>query len=312
MSSKPAVAQRTISAIELAELENCEPVGCENLPPLECLTTLGAPADRAIVFRDHFSDEEADAINGFAGRDALFVLPETYRNRIARPALFTEFPRRAFSALVFAMFDYYGSYWAGYEDGAVAQRRLPGSTIMPGSFVHPSATVGEESIVFPGAILGPKVTIGKRALVKPHAVIGLWGFGIHIGPHRHNLHLPHVGGVSVGDDAELGALITVCAGTIHPTWLGDRVKVDDHVHLSHNVVIDDDAQIIAHAEVSGSTRVGKRCILSPNCSTVNGTIIGDDAIVGIAANVTKNVEPGIVVVGNPARPMRPTRPSDRR
>lgn len=271
---------------------------------LSGLSTLDVLGNECLVFRDRYDERDIEAINAFAGSSSLFILPPEYRNRVQVPTIFIQHPRDAFIPLTIALFDYYGDYWLGFEEGSVAASRFMDARIMQGSYIHPTASIGAGTVVFPGAVIGPRVTVGRNVLVKPHAVIGLWGYGIHVGESRKNIHLPHVGGVVIGDDVELGALITVCSGTVHPTIVADNVKIDDHAHISHNVTIDLGSQIIAHAEVSGSTAIGKFAVLSPNCSTINGTKIGDGAIVGIAANVTKDVAPRTVVIGNPARFLR--------
>ncbi|MGX7927486.1 UDP-3-O-(3-hydroxymyristoyl)glucosamine N-acyltransferase [Tsuneonella sp. HG094] len=281
----------------------CEIANADSLERVDGLTTLELPLSGKLAFRDQFDDKLAERI-GRAPADMLWVLPSAARGRIDRPSIYTDTPRVAFSAIAVALFDYFGAYWTGALGAEEANARWPHSTFMPGSYVHPSARIGPGALVWPGVVIGPNVTIGRNALIKANAVIGLPGFGVGPDASGNLQHLPHLGGVVIGDDVEVGALDTICAGTILPTVVEDNVKCDDHVHIAHNCRIGANTQLTAHVELSGSTVIGKNCILSPNCSTVNGTQIGDGALIGIAANVTKNVEPHTVVVGNPARPIR--------
>lgn len=298
-SRNPAVLDR--QAIEA--VTGLEIVGVEPLTTIEGFTTIERPAARKAVFRDRFDDSTA-ALIAQCPADMLWILPEKARGSIAAPGIFTSHPRKAFSALAIAAYDYFGAYWQGYEDADGAQSRWPNSTFMPGCFVHPSANIGERALVWPGVLIGPQVHIGRRAMIKANTVIGLPGFGVWPDAENNLQHLPHVGGVIIGDDVELGALNTICAGTILPTVVENNVKTDDHVHIAHNCHVGKNSQLTAHVELSGSTTIGANCTLSPNCSTVNGTTIGEGAVVGIAANVTKDVPPRTVVVGNPARPIR--------
>lgn len=302
--TSPALGTKQLDAAEIARLCGIAVENPESFSHIEGVTTLPRPKDHLLIFLDRFGDDKCRAIEAATGASILFVLPPDYRGRIGRPALFTPHPREAFSRLVVAMFDYDSGYWNGFEDSATTQARLPNTRIFPGSQIHRDAQIGEGSVVFPGNVIGPKVTIGKRAAIRPCSAIGFSGYGIFRGADNRNAHLPHVGGVLIGDDVEIGSFTTVCAGTIHPTVIEDTAKIDDHVHIAHNCQIGEGARVIAHAEVSGSVIVERNAWLAPNVSILEGTRIGENAFVGIAANVTKDVPPNMLVVGNPAKVLR--------
>ena len=297
-------APHTLRADEIEQITGLRIENAGGLKAISGLSTLDVVGEQCLVFRDRFSEGDIAAIQAFEGRSSLFALPEEYRGRVRVPALFLERPREAFIPLVVALYDYFGSYWTGYEEGRDAQGRRPGTTLMPGCFIHPSAEIGAGTMIFPGAVVGPRVSIGRNGLVKSNAVIGLPGFGIHVDGRRRNLHLPHVGGVTIGDDVEIGAMTTVCAGTVHPTLVEDNVKTDDHVHIAHNVRIGRSAQITAHAEISGSAVIEDHSFLAPNCSIANGAVIGSGSIVGIGSAVLKDVPAGKLAAGNPSRVIR--------
>ncbi len=300
-------ANRAPHRLEAAEIERITGLRIENADGFQAisgLSTLGVIGDQCLVFRDRFHEDDLEAINAFEGHSALLVLPVEYRGRVRVPALFLDTPRDAFIPLVAALYDYFGTYWQGYEDGPTAQARHAGTMLMPGCFVHPSAQIGAGTMIFPGAIVGPRVTIGRNALIKPNAVIGMWGFGIHVDANRTNVHLPHVGGVMIGDDVEIGSVTTVCSGTVHATFVGDNVKMDDHVHVAHNVRIGRGAQITACAEISGSAVIDDHSFLAPNCSIANNAVIGSGSIVGLGSAVLKDVPARKLVVGNPSRIVR--------
>jgi len=108
--------------------------------------------------------------------------------------------------------------------------------------------------------------------------------------------------VRIGRNVELGVFTAVCAGTIDPTVIEDDVKVDNMVYIAHDCVVDKGAMVIACAELSGSARVGQRSWVGPNASVIESRRIGDGAMVRIGAVVIRDVEPGAVVAGNPAKP----------
>lgn len=218
--------------------------------------------------------------------------------------IFAKNPRMIFSKIVSRLFDYFHGYWDDYYSYSELAENFPKVRTMGGVTVHKTSVIGAGSLIYPGVVIGPNCKIGLNSIIKPNAVIGYPGFGIYKDDFGKNTHLPHVGGVYIGDHVEIGALNTVCSGTIHPTVIEDEVKTDDHVHIAHNCFIAKGVQIAAHAELSGSVSVEKNSWISPNVSVVNGITIGDSSFIGIGACVLKEVPKNTTVVGNPARPLK--------
>ena len=161
--------------------------------------------------------------------------------------------------------------------------------------IHPTAVVME------GAVIHDGVTIGANSVIGNNAVIGGQGFGFALDDDRPPLRIRHLGGVNIGEGVEVGALSTVCAGTITPTTIGDHCKIDDHVHVAHNVQMGEQCIITGCVEISGSVTIGDKAWLGPNCAIRNGLSIGAGALVGVGAAVLKSVPDGVTVAGNPAR-----------
>jgi UDP-3-O-[3-hydroxymyristoyl] glucosamine N-acyltransferase len=178
--------------------------------------------------------------------------------------------------------------------------------------IHPTATVGAFSYVGvveigPGTVIHPRVTIhdgariGRNVVVWGGTVIGLDGFGYHRNEVGQMERFPHVGGVVIEDDVEIGANSIVARGALGDTVIRRGAKIDCFVHVAHNVVIGEDAVVVAHAMLGGSVRIGDRAWIAP-CACIRDVIeIGDDATVGLGAVVVKNVPPGMTVMGAPAR-----------
>jgi UDP-3-O-[3-hydroxymyristoyl] glucosamine N-acyltransferase len=193
----------------------------------------------------------------------------------------------------------------------------PGFVGYPGlPEIHPTARIGEfvsigsgvmigaGTRIHPHVVIGDGVRIGERCVIKSGTVIGQDGFGFERDAEGHPIRLVHLGTVIIGDDVELGCLNTVCRGTIGDTVLENHVKTDDHVHIAHNCVIRTCALITACAELSGGVEVGAYAWIGPNASVIQKVKIGSRAFVGIGAVVTKDVESGVTVAGNPARALR--------
>ena len=138
--------------------------------------------------------------------------------------------------------------------------------------------------------------------IHPTAVIGSQGFGFERDADQHPVRLPHIGGVKLGADVEVGAHSCIDKGTVGDTVIGDRVKIDNLVHIAHNVTVGDDTLIAASAMIAGSVTIGERVWIGPGAVVSNGVTIGDDAKVSLGAVVVKDVLPGETVTGNFAMP----------
>lgn len=163
-----------------------------------------------------------------------------------------------------------------------------------------NVTIGEGTIIKAGAIIGDNVLIGKNCYIRENSVIGGEGFGIETDGQGNNFRIPHIGGVNIGNNVEIGALTTVCSGTIEPTIIEDFVKIDDHVHIAHNVKIDKNSIITAGSIICGSVKVGNNTWISPNSTIINGCNIGNRSVVGLGARVLEDVAEGETVMNEGA------------
>lgn len=169
------------------------------------------------------------------------------------------------------------------------------------SFIDVDATVGERTIISPFCYIGPNVRIGADCYIGPGSVIGSPGFGYtreEDGSWSYRTH-PH--GVVIGDNVHIGANTCVDAGRHRPTKIGSGSRIDNLVHIAHNVEVGEDCLVIACSEVSGSCEIGDGAVLSPGATVRDWRNIGAGAQVGLGAVVVKDVPPGEVWAGNPAR-----------
>lgn len=202
------------------------------------------------------------------------------------------------------------------EPGVAATARVD-----PTATVHPTASVGEYTVIRAGAVIGEgaeirdhvvigyDAVVGDHCLVKSHAVVGEEGFGMERDAGGDYLRLPHVGSVVLADHVEVGNFVTVCAGTIAPTRIGDHTKIDDHAHIAHNCQIGRNVIITAAATLSGSVTVEDDTWIGPNASVIQGVTLGRDSILGIGAVAVRSVPVNEVRTGNPARRLSDNRPA---
>ncbi len=185
------------------------------------------------------------------------------------------------------------------EEGAEIGARC---VIGAGSIVMRGAHIGADSRLVARVTVYPGVRIGARAILHAGVVIGADGFGF--APDRDGfVKVPQVGGLRIGDDVEIGANTTVDRGAIDDTVIEDGVKLDNQVQVGHNVRIGAHTVIAACVGISGSTTIGKRCMLGGVVGVVGHLEIGDDVLVTGFTMVTRSLKgPGTYSSGMPAVP----------
>jgi UDP-3-O-[3-hydroxymyristoyl] glucosamine N-acyltransferase len=170
----------------------------------------------------------------------------------------------------------------------------------PGVIVGPRARVGADSVLHPGVVLYADVALGQRCLIHAGTVIGSDGFGFEPGTSGWE-KVPQCGSVLVGDDVEMGANCTIDRGRFEATRIGNGVKLDNLVHVGHNVVVEDGALLVAQVGVAGSTRIGARAILAGQAGIAGHLTIGAGARVAAQSGVGRDVGPGEDHFGTPSR-----------
>jgi len=205
-------------------------------------------------------------------------------------------PRLYFAEALLVLEREIGFVWSD-EEPVIHHSVKIGRNVVIGKGVH----IGSGTVIGHNVVIGDEVTIGSDCVIKSGAVIGEDGFGFERAPSGKAVRLCHLGTVKIGNHVEIGSLTTVCRGTLGNTIIDDGAKIDDHVHIAHNVTVGHDAFVIACAEVSGGVSIGKRAWVAPNVSILNQLTIGDDAVVGLGSVVIRNVDTQAIVVGNPAK-----------
>jgi len=173
--------------------------------------------------------------------------------------------------------------------------------IQPFAYVGDRVRLGDGCVIHPFVAIHDGVTIGNKVIIHTGSVIGSDGFGYtRIGDEHHKI--PQIGTVVIGDDVEIGANVTIDRARTGKTGIGRGTKIDNLVHVAHNVSIGENCIIIAQVGVSGSVHIGDRVILAGQSGAKDHLTIGSDSIVCARAGVIGDVAPGSFVSGYPARP----------
>jgi UDP-3-O-[3-hydroxymyristoyl] glucosamine N-acyltransferase len=164
-------------------------------------------------------------------------------------------------------------------------------------------SVGEDTVIGPRVVCYPGSTIGSRVVLKAGAVIGGDGFGYLTGTRGHT-RIPHVGGCVLEDEVEIGSNSCVDRGSVDDTVVGRGSKLDNLVHVGHNVRLGERCLVMAGVGIAGSTRIGNDVILAGHVGVTDHLTIGDRARVAAKSAVFGDIPAGASFSGHPARPHR--------
>lgn len=180
------------------------------------------------------------------------------------------------------------------------------------------AEIGADALILQGARIGARVRAGDRLIVQPGAVVGADGFSF-VTPEKSGVEevratlgqreeiraqpwvrIHSLGSVRLGDDVEIGANACIDRGTIRDTEIGSGTKLDNLVHVGHNVRVGRDCLLCGQVGIAGSTRIGDRVVLAGQVGVGDNLFVGDDVIAGGATKIMTNAPAGRVLLGYPA------------
>jgi UDP-3-O-[3-hydroxymyristoyl] glucosamine N-acyltransferase len=174
--------------------------------------------------------------------------------------------------------------------------------LYPGVFVGPGSSIGDDTVLYANVTIYDRVTIGRQVVIHAGAVLGADGFGYVLGPDGRHQKIPQVGGVRVEDEVEIGANVCIDRATLGETLIRRGTKVDNLVHIAHNVEVGEDNLLLAQVGISGSCHLGTQVTLAGQVGLSDHVRIGDYATVIAQAGVAKDVEPRAIVSGTPTIP----------
>ena len=183
-------------------------------------------------------------------------------------------------------------------DGVTLGARV---TLYPGVYVGAGSTVGDDTVLYPNVVVREGCSIGARVIIHSGTVIGADGFGYVQHEGRHH-KIPQLGGVTIEDDVELGANVTIDRATLGRTVIKQGTKIDNLVQIAHNVTVGEHDIIVAQVGVAGSTMIGHHVMIGGQAGLADHITIGNQAMIAARAGVNRNVEANQIVSGAPIMP----------
>lgn len=177
--------------------------------------------------------------------------------------------------------------------------------VYPQVYVGDGCVIGDNTVLYPGVRLYRNTVVGRRCIIHAGAVIGADGFGFAPQEDGHYEKIPQVGNVMIDDDVEIGANTTIDRSTMGSTHVHKGVKLDNLIHLAHNVEIGENSALAAQVGVSGSTHLGKNCVVGGQSGFVGHIHIANGSKFGGQCGVMGSIkEENQEFMGTPIQPLR--------
>lgn len=180
------------------------------------------------------------------------------------------------------------------------------SELLGGNHLGRDCQIGEDVCLFPNVVIYPKCQVGNRVSIHAGTVIGSDGYGYVFDEGRHRKML-QVGNVIIHDDVEIGANAALDRGTLGATVIGAGTKIDNLVHVAHNVVMGQHCLVMGQVGFAGSTRLGDYCVIASQSGIAGHLKLGNQATVGAKSGVMRDVPEKTMVLGIPAAPDKQTK-----
>lgn len=193
--------------------------------------------------------------------------------------------------------------YAVLEDDVTIRK---GAKIFPGVYLGRKVVIDEDAVIYPNASILRNVFIGKRVIIHSGTVIGSDGFGF-IRDGEQYMKIPHTGIVVIENDVEIGANCTIDRATIGETRIKKGCKIDNLIHIAHNVIVGENTVMAAQVGISGSTTIGKDVQIGGQAGFIHHLKIGDRVQVGAQSGVINSLPDDTCIWGTPAKKLTETK-----
>lgn len=201
----------------------------------------------------------------------------------------------------------YGAHFFAGEFVSIGENCQIGENvkIYPQVYIGDNCQIGDNTVIYAGAKLYSDTQVGKSVTIHSGAVIGADGFGFAPNSENEYHKVPQIGNVILEDYVDIGANATVDRATIGSTIVRRGVKLDNMVHVAHNVEIGENTVIAAQTGISGSTKIGRDCMFGGQVGIAGHLRVADKVKLGAQTGVGVNLrKEGEVYMGSPSSTLK--------
>lgn len=176
--------------------------------------------------------------------------------------------------------------------------------------IHPQATIednvfiGKNSKIAAGCVIKQGTRIGANVIIRENTVIGCDGITLYKANDDRILRFPHIAGVSIADEVEIGASCVLPRGVIHSSFIGHKSVIGNLSNIGHSVHLGNDVWLAVGCLIGGNTHIGDKSTLGLGVNIRDNLRIGNNCSIGMGSVVVSNAADGISLFGNPAKKMR--------
>lgn len=185
-----------------------------------------------------------------------------------------------------------------YDNVTIGDR----SIIRAGTVIMENSQIGSDTLLYPNVIVRENCQIGNNCIIHPGAVIGADGFGFFQRDNK-NLKIPQIGNVIIEDEVEIGACTTIDRARFESTVIGQGSKLDNHIHIAHNVKLGSHSLIAAQSGIAGSVTTGDYLMMGGQSGIKDNLIIGSKVTLLARTLITSKTDDQSIVAGMPSRPI---------
>ncbi len=282
----------------LAEKVNGKLVGDPNVS-ISSIATIQNASNGCISF---LANPKYKQYLNSSSASAIIVSPE-YSEDLKTAGIISDDPYAAY-AIISSLFNSYPNPYSNkdnsffvHETSSIHNSAIIGTNV----YIGPNCKIGENSIVHANSSLVMNVEIGKNSIVHFNTVLGSDGFGYAPGKDGY-IKIEQLGKLIIGDEVEIGAGCTIDRGAIENTEIHNGVKLDNQVHIAHNVILGKNSAIAASCAIAGSSKIGKNLQMGGLSGILGHLEISDNVLIGAHTLITKSInKPGNYVGIMPAQ-----------
>lgn len=264
---------------------------------------LGSAGRESLVFVDQNRQDKQSLIEN---TKAGFILCDSEIERTAvlkdKVLIRVDNPKLIFSLIANAIFVTKPKF--GIHPTAVVHSSAeihPDVYVGPNVIIGENVKIGKESIIEAGAQLIKNIKLGNSVIIKQGAILGGDGYGFTRDENGLAIKFPHVGTIEIEDHVEIGSCSCIDLGALSETKIGYGSKIDNLVHIGHNVRVGKNVFIAAQSSIGGSSKIGDNVEIWMGVKVKDGSRIANRCQIGLGSIIIKDVEENKRVFGNPGR-----------